>query len=401
MVALLALSACVSVIPEFEAAKSRSLAAPGPTPTTWQPDAVLHMSGSAVNAMVRDAIQDYGTFSARIDLTAFALVPNLELTEMSVSPGKGEGCDDCLGVAIKLDGLLGLDTLVGETSTTLGADGSMDVRFLVDQSEDGTWTVSVQPTRFRFLNVSVGPVAVGVGGLGETIEGWIDRNLIATVPPQEMMSLAPEDLPIKALRIVPDEGSVQFHLLTRATERGGVAVDGPRPEKGWRMDISQRSIVSLARTEAFKAEPLTRGIVPVPNLFSMDSDSFTLGLRLWRTEGRGWWRDYEVKGTVRVDNDEIKLKATDVQQVDKSPGAAAADPLVALARGLILNVIEKAFETSLPAVQGDDVVTTIDRIEARDGALRSYGSLYSEYTVTGPPALEPEPENTETAENTP
>ncbi|MEM6930511.1 MAG: hypothetical protein AAF602_26475, partial [Myxococcota bacterium] len=364
MFVLVALLGCVSVIPEFEAAKARALAAPGPTPSQWQPDGVLHMSGPAINAMVRDAIQDYGTFTARIDLTALALVPNLELTDMAVLPAENvESCDDCLGVSMNLDGTLDLETLVGTTSTTLGATGSMDVRFHVDQAEDGTWTVSVQPTRFRFLDVTVGPLTAGVGGLGETIQGWIDRNLIATVPPQPMMSLAPEDLPVSALRIVPDDGSMQFHLLTRATQRGAVDPAQPPPVTGWRMDLSQRSLVALARTEAFQAEPLARGIVPVPNLFEMDSDSFTLGLRLWRTEGRGWWRDYEVEGTVKVENDEIKLAATDVDQVGKSPGAAAADPLVALARGLILKFIEGAFETSLPAVQGqDDLTAVIDDI---------------------------------------
>jgi len=388
MLVLLALSGCVSVIPEFEAARSRALAAPGPTPSTWQPDAVLHMSGSAVNAMVRDAIQDYGTFSSRLDLTALALVPNLTLTEMSVSAGE-EDCDDCLGVAMELDGLLGVETPLGNTNTTLGATGSMDVRFLVDESEEGTWTVSVQPTRFRFLDVTVGPLAIGVGGLGETIQGWIDRNLIASVPPQPMMSLAQDDLPLKALRIVPDDGSVQFHLLTQARQRGAVAVDGPVPEYGWRMDLSQRSLVSLARTEAFKAEPMARGIVAVPNLFSMTEDSFTMGLRLWRTEGRGWWRDYEIEGVVKVENSEIRLRATDVEQVAKSPGAATADPLVALARGLILKFIERAFETTLPAVQGqDDMFALIERIEARDGALRTTGALSVEFDNAGPPPLE-------------
>lgn len=385
MLVLLAITGCASVLPEFEAAKSRALAEPGPTPSQWQPDAVLHMSGHAVNAIVRDAIQDYGTFSARIDLAALALVPNLDLTEMSVSASEGD-CDDCLGVAIKLDGTLGLETPIGKTSTTLAATGSMDVRFPIDEAEDGTWTVNVQPTRFRFLDVTVGPLTAGVGGLGETVQGWIDRNLIASVPPQPMMALAPEALAVKALRIVPDQGSVQFHLLTRATDRGAVAMDGPVPEVGWRMDLSQRSLVALARTEAFKADPMTRGIVAVPNLFSMDSDSFVLGLRLWRTEGRGWWRDYEVQGTVRVEEAEIRLKATEVDQVAKSPGAATADPLVALARGLILKFIEDAFETTLPAVQGqDDMVAVIDSIEARNGALRTFGSLSVEMDHAGPP----------------
>lgn len=383
MVVLLALSGCASVIPQFEAAKSRALAAPGPTPTVWEPDVVLHMSGPATNALVREAIQDYGTFSAKIDLRAVALVPNLELTRMEVAAG--QDCDDCLGVGIDLDGVLGLETLVGATETTLGATGSMDVKFLVDRAADETWTVSVQPTRFRFLDVTVGPITAGVGGLGETIQGWIDRNLIASVPPQEMMSIAPEDLPVRALRIVPDGESMQFHLLTNAVERGRVPVDGPVPDSGWRMDISQRSLASLARTEAYKQPPAARGIVPVPNVFSMDSDSFRLGLRLWRVEGRSWYRDVEVFGTVSVENAEIKLKPDRVEQVAKSPGATAADPLAALGRAIILKVIEDAFETSLPAVQGQDTIAIISSIEATEGALRTYGTLSAELDLAGPP----------------
>lgn len=375
---------CASIIPQYEAAMERALAAPPPTPTEWIPDAVLHLSDEAVNTIIQTAIEDYGTFSSTVDLKIATVTPDLGLVSMEISAGNN--CDECLGIAMELDGALSWETMLGSGSTTLAATGSLDAKFDLSRDEQDNWIVSVQPQRFRWLDVTLGQVTAGVSGIGERVQDWIDRNLVAAVPPQQIMVIASEDLPLADLKIVPNDNSIQFQLLTQSAERGHVVVDGSRPESGWRMDLSPESLIALARAEAFKADPMTRGIVAEPTLLSMDGDAFQMGLRLWRTEGRGWWRDYLINGAIAVAEDEIRLTATSVEQVDKSAGAAAADPLAALAKGLILKYIEDAFETSIPAIQGEGTQVVIASISANeDGSIRVSGSIQA-----GP---RPEPEH--------
>ena len=379
---------CASVIPQYEAAMERALAAPDPTPSRWVPDAVLHLSDDVVNEVVQAAIEDYGTFSSTWDLAIASFSPDMELSSMQIMAG--HNCDDCLGIQIQLDGALKYTSLLGDGQTELAATGSLDAGFDISQNEEGDWTVSVQPRRFRFLDVTLGSLTVGVAGVSESVKDWIDRNLVTRVPPQQVMVIDKDDLPLADVEIVPDQETIQFHLLTMANQRGQVPVGGPRPESGWRMDISTESLVALARAEAFKAGPMALGIVSEPTMLSVDGDSFEMGLRLWRTEGRGWWRDYKVNGSVAVEQDEIRLTATDVTQTDKSPGAGLTDPLSALARGLILRYIEKAFETSMPAAQGEGTVVVIESISSEQGAIRASGSLdiAAPPEVPGTPAAE-------------
>ncbi|HHO52581.1 MAG TPA: hypothetical protein ENK18_17355 [Deltaproteobacteria bacterium] len=365
---------CASILPQYEAAMERALVAPPPTPTQWIPDAVLHLSGESINTIIQTAIEDYGTFSSTVDLKIASVTPDLALTSMEISAGND--CGDCLGIAMELDGTLSWETVLGSGSTSLAATGSLDARFEVSRDDQEDWIVSVQPQRFRWLDVTLGQVTAGVSGIGEKVQDWIDRNLVAQVPPQQIMVIASEDLPLAALEIVPSEDGVELQLLTLSAERGHVEVGGDHLESGWHMDLSPESLISLARAEAFRAEPMARGIVAEPTLLRMDSDTFQMGLRLWRIEGRGWWRDYLIDGTITVVEDEIRLAATSVEQVDKSAGAAAADPLAALAKGLILKYIEDAFETSIPAIQGEDTQVVITSIDANeDGSIRVSGTI--------------------------
>lgn len=382
---------CASVIPQYEASMERALAAPDPTPSQWVPDAVLHLSDDLINAVVQSAIEDYGTFSSTLDLTLATFSPDMELSSMRILAGNN--CDDCVGIQMELEGVLAYTSILGNGQTDLSATGSLDAGFDISQNDAGDWTVSVQPRRFRFLDVTIGSLTIGVAGVSERVKDWIDRNLVTRVPPQEVMVIDKDDLPLADVKIVPDQGTIQFHMLTMANQRGQVPVAGPRPETGWRMDLSTESLVALARAEAFKAGPMSMGIVSEPTMLRVDGDTFEMGLRLWRTEGRGWWRDYRVSGEVAVEQDEVRLDATDVTQTDKSPGAGLVDPLSALARGLILKYIEKAFETSIPAAQGEGTVVVIESIAAVDGAVRASGSLQvmPAPEVPGTPPAEPTP----------
>ena len=106
-----------------------------------------------------------------------------------------------------------------------------------------------------------------------------------------------------------------------------------------------------------------------------------LGLRLWRTSGKGWWRDYTVSGPVTLTKSRIKLKAEDVREDGKSKGAVLADPLAALGEGIILRAIENSVAAAIPTSQAatsrgiKTTVTVTDLSGATDGVLTLRGTL--------------------------
>jgi len=117
---------------------------------------------------------------------------------------------------------------------------------------------------------------------------------------------------------------------------------------GWQMHIAEETLLQLARKASFEKGPLEHDIVVEPTLLHFTRDGFTLGLRLWRVKGRGWWRDVVIAGDIEIAKKRIKLHPKSVAEAGKSRGAAWADPLAALAQGLILKSIENTLETSLP-----------------------------------------------------
>ena len=109
------------------------------------------------------------------------------------------------------------------------------------------------------------------------------------------------------------------------------------------------------------------------------TDTFVIGLRLWKTTGRGWWHDYEVGGDWKLENGELTMKPSGkVQDLGHSKGAALADPLLALAEGVIQKAIGGALNTAVPTSSGEmgdmGAEIVIDRLQAVDGQLRLMGS---------------------------
>jgi hypothetical protein len=139
------------------------------------------------------------------------------------------------------------------------------------------------------------------------------------------------------------------------------------------------SLLAIARTEAFRAGPMTHGIVCEPTVMDLTQERFVIGIRLWKTTGNGWWHDYEVEGTWTLANGELVLSPGKVKDMGHSRGAALADPLVALAEGIIQRAIGKALDTALPTRSGElgemGAEIIVDSIEASDRMMRVNGSV--------------------------
>jgi hypothetical protein len=116
-----------------------------------------------------------------------------------------------------------------------------------------------------------------------------------------------------------------------------------------------------------------------PTKLELNTDGFLIGLRLWKTTGRGWWRDYEVGGEWRLEEGELVMKPGKVKDMGHSRGAALADPLIALAEGVIQKAIGGALNTAVPTSSGEmgemNAEVVIDSFLAENGQLRLLGSM--------------------------
>ena len=314
MLILLGVAGCPrSVMQDFRDAKQAALDKPEDPQGRWQPDAVLHISHDVLERLVNRMLSDYGTLAGTLDATVATLRPRLSVKQVNL--GKGD-CPRCLGVGTKLAGTLKVGTAVGSTSVPATVDLAFDIVLDVE-SRQGEHLIQVQPRRLRDLNVTIN--GVGLGYARSTVQSWVDQSLLTDVPPQEVTTIGGDDFPVRAVKVVPVQDAVQIHVLTSAPDAASIPVPRVAPQ-GWRLDIAPRTLVAMAAAEAYRAGPVAHDVVPVPTSLGLQEDRFTLGLRLWRTKGRGWWRDYEVTGSVKVDGNKIVLTPRTPRKQASRPG---------------------------------------------------------------------------------
>jgi hypothetical protein len=219
------------------------------------------------------------------------------------------------------------------------------------------WTVTATPRALDDLDVSVGngKQKAQYAAIDGQLRSWLSDKLLSRVKPVKVAQFSAEDLPLRAVSILPDAKRVRIALLTDS----GV-VDAPldgvvKLTDGFQLDIAQASLTAMARRAAFEKGVLTHDVVADPRELSIKRGTFELQLRLWRIKGRGWWRDYTVTGTFTHDKGRLMLAPTEVEETGQSAGAVFVDPLAALAEGLILDGMAKAMETSVPTTSSQDV----------------------------------------------
>jgi hypothetical protein len=374
--ALAFLGGCAkSVMPLYEAAKADALRDPGPPPAGWTADAWIQIASPTLDHLLEAILQQNATLSATFDAGLVQLSPELVVSHLDVLPPAG--CQECLTVDVDLTGNLGIDSPLGHTSTSLTATGRFDSVFEVVQTVDG-WEVDARPKKLRNIAVSLGASRYGVP-LG-AISDWITQNLLAEVPGIPLTQIPAQDLPLRAVRVLPVGKAVRVEVLTRAPDPVPAPIAPARLEDGWMVGISQGSLLAAARAQAFRQGPVAYGVVPEPTALDIAAGTFTLGLRLWRIEGRGWWRDYTVLGKVALQGDSIDLTANQVIEGPKSPGAVIADPLAALAEGKILDALENALEITLPTAQNAQVAglrteLVLQELAPEGAGLRASGTL--------------------------
>lgn len=383
---LVFLCACApSVIADFEHARSEALADPGPAPADWEPDAHLTLSDAVVDASLEQLLAVHGSVDHRIEAGPVAARPNLVVKRASLSAAR---CPGCTRVDARLTGDLTVQTPLGAIAAPVRADLVFDAVFALGEL-DGSRVLTLAPRTVQTLDVSV--AGTDLRALTDPLTEWISEA-ITDSPPVAIAELG-GTLPIRAIRVVPGDGLLRLDLLTATPDPAPIPEPDGLPGNGWRLDLSTDALLDIARAASMQAEPLPRGIVAEPTSLYVDGDSFVLGLRLWRTTGRGWWRDYTVRGSLEVvprqgEKTAIALTPAGVVEEGHSKGAAWADPLAALGQGVILKTLERALETSLPGTvrEGGRKLqweVRIDAVEGRGAAVVAHGGLSVEPTGKG------------------
>ncbi|MBT3222901.1 MAG: hypothetical protein HN348_27810, partial [Proteobacteria bacterium] len=264
-------------------------------------------------------------------------------------------CNDCLKVNTTLGGDLRWSFLGQQNKIPFSAQVKFKTNIEVVDN-NGVFSVTLAPKSIDELTVNIDKLDARVKGLAEgPIKNWVEDNLLAKVPPHKLGEFGDAKAPLRALKVLPANRGLRLGMLTSSPSPQAVAITDPKITDGWELDISMDSLLDIAKAKAFAAGPVAHDVVVEPTSLEIRRDNFSLGIRLWRIKGKGWWRDYTAKGTLELKPKKIKLTPSDVEEGDKSPGAVFVDPLAALGEGIILNAIEDAIATSLPTTKSTNL----------------------------------------------
>jgi len=342
-----------AIVTEYEAARSAAIADPGPAPTDWQPDGALHFSPALMDSLVTVGLQSYGALQGTSEASGPLGVRGQVTYDMTVrrlDMVSSEECERCVAVSVRVGG--DVDYRFGPVrgNTPVRIDIGLVQRLDVSSRPDQSFAVTLVTERVDGVEVQVGNLGGGIRSAVEAeLSKWGEEALMARMEPIEMGVFGGADFPLRALTVdATDDGGASIHFLTRSPTPSPVGDVIPKLRRGWQLDVSQQSLLGLAAKAALEQGALSHGVVVQPTGLQMRTGSFDMDLRLWKPEGKGWWRDYTVSGTVELEGANMTLAATSVEETGQSPGAVLADPLAAVGESFILKAIQDGVNQTLP-----------------------------------------------------
>jgi hypothetical protein len=269
------------------------------------------------------------------------LVPRLRAERAEVVPS--EQCAACFDVDVQLGGKVSWEAL--------GAEGS----FALASEVRGVLELSIQHGREVVAKVRrVSGISMEIGGLGAlradpaaVLRGALEKAVAEHGPTIRLYEVNQEVLPTRDMRLRTDRGGATIELLTDVPGAPSI----PRvvaPHDGFRVAVGLGTVTGLLRREAFARGTLAYDTAADVRKIDVSDRKFALELRLWRLVGRGWWRDYAVRGDLAVADGKLQLKPREAAPLGASPGAALVDPLALLAERAILDGIVRAVRQALP-----------------------------------------------------
>jgi hypothetical protein len=352
---LLGLLACTPDIHRaYEAERALALAVETSHPASWEPDVRLSVPASdlaeCAELALRDAMRNAPEVSVDLPLGVKGrLTPRLQVTRALVKPDAS--CAACFAVDVALDGTAAwsVGPAKGEVPLALALTSVLSLQI------EGGRKVTGRLASLGHIEVDVGRAEELRLDARGAVQSWVKQNVSPRLPALVLARLDLGGVPVRDIRLETTGEALHIELLSDvpgATPLG--AATAPDPDE-LRLTIHQSTLTGIARRAAWRAGPQDMDIAVDPRSVAVDGTAFTLGLRLWRLSGRGWWRDYTVAGGLTVTKSRIKLSADTATEGEKSPGAELADPLVALFEGKILEAVVDAVQGTVPAAREENL----------------------------------------------
>ncbi|MBW1877600.1 MAG: hypothetical protein JRI25_06135 [Deltaproteobacteria bacterium] len=379
------LTGCPSaVLSQYEEARTAALADPGPVPSDWRPDAALYLSPELLDRLLVVVLEEHGTLRDEITVSiplGGRLTLKPDLTVQSIDLQSTTRCEDCLAVDVTLTGPVAWRAGRATGDVPITAHAEFDTAFESTSDGEGTWTVTARPRDVRDLDLDLGGTTAMLEPLLEsTLGDWFRAELLQRIPPINLGSFGNEDVPLRAVRVASARKGLAVGLLTGSPTPETLEEEVRRARQGWRLDISEDSLLDLAKAASFRAGPVSHDVVIEPTALSFTPDGFALEMRLWRPVGRGWWRDYSVQGQLEVKKRRVVLTPTTVEEGPKSKGAFFVDPLATLGEGRILEAIEDSINTAVPThyattAEGLQLSANLTGLQSANGMVTLRGDL--------------------------
>lgn len=338
----------------YEEQRIAALTVASSVESPWAPDLVFAIGGGALAKAVDAAataalIEKAKPLSLELPLgTSAKLVPSLKVRRAVLSPA--DACESCLHFDIEVEGRVDwtLGALGGSFPAGVEVGGAIELGV-----ENGTRVVA-RPYR-------VGKVVMksqDLGGLranpSSIVQDFVRKAVGEALPPIPLVDLAATGLPIRDMRLRTDRDTARIEVLTNVPGARPATVGVPETDMIL-LGISETALAGLLRRSAFEQGPVYLDTAIDPQAISVEGNSFKLNLRLWRLVGTGWWRDYDINGSLAVIDNQLSLTPTTVVETGQSAGAELVDPLAALFETQILAGIAESLQQSLPAATKQNV----------------------------------------------
>lgn len=370
---------------EFREHKAQVMADPGPAPAEWAPDGVLHLSPLLVDKLVRFGLTEYGAMQGESEATGPLGVRGTVAYDLAVNRvtlTNTDRCERCIAVDARIGGAVQYHFGPARGETPVDVRIGLDLRVDSDAGDDRSFNVTLQPQEVRDVRVQVSGLNAALRGIVEReVSAWGQTALSEQMQPIPVGTFGGSELPMRGMRVGATEGGgIELAFLTTSPTSAPLGAAPAKLRSGWKLDLSQASLVGLAAQAALGMGEVSRGVHVEPTALQIRPDDFELGLRLWKPSGRGWWRDYTVTGPIRIADGELVLAAESVEEVGQSDGALLADPLASLGESLILQYIAEGVNQTLPlahmtTASGFDVNLSVLDVAATGDTLVVRGDL--------------------------
>ncbi len=358
------------VTADFEARKARALGEPAPWTEGWDTEVAMRLDGALVSTLIQSSANAELKGLEPIDVGGIGEVKlKGEMTQARLTKST---CEGCVGLAGTIEGTARLKVKGVKQALpfTLRFKGQLQFDS-VEVGAGRNLTMSLKKVQDLELELAGYEGQLG-GGLKKQV-----KTLLGRVDAVDLGPIGSPNLPLRDLRLRGDKEGLTIEALATCVEGAGTRL----PAWGrhdFSVVLSEGVLLDSARKEAFNAGDVSGehglDIHAEPTSLHFEGDRFTMGLRVWRLEGTGWWRDYTLEGPVSVKRGFVRLKAESLEQGEKSPGAAIVDPLSWLGEGFIMDTMAEAAQGGFPtrdafAVGDTKLTTALTGVEGQGGAL--------------------------------